>query len=192
MALQALPLPRLSLANSAHLELDSSSIARLAAPIPASNFSTCGGSLINDRAAHFQLRASSLSMQRPSTEGDWNTRMLFGEGAASSGRVAEVDKDSFWLTLESAGDKLVVLDLYTRWCGPCRLIYPKLVKLSDKYADVIFVKLHCVPENKPLTSKLGVGILPTFKIFKNKDLVSEVKGAKLEELVQKIEKARSG
>ena len=41
-----------------------------------------------------------------------------------------------------------------------------------------------------LFSKMGVGILPTFKIFRNNSLVSEVKGAKYEELVRQIEKAR--
>ena len=37
---------------------------------------------------------------------------------------------------------------------------------------------------------MGVGILPTFKIFRNSSLVSEVKGAKYDELVKQIEKAR--
>jgi len=122
-------------------------------------------------------------------EGDYNSRMLFNRGLET---VKDVDKDSLWSALEAAGDKPVVLDMYSRWCGPCRLIYPKLVKLSGKYSDVVFLKLDCSADNKTIFSKLGIGILPTFKIFKNSSLVSEVKGAKYEELVTKIEKARSG
>ncbi|KAI5061003.1 hypothetical protein GOP47_0023508 [Adiantum capillus-veneris] len=120
-------------------------------------------------------------------EGDWNSRMLFNRGLDT---VKAVDKDSLWSALEEAGDKPVVLDMYSRWCGPCRLIYPKLVKLSGKYSDVVFLKLDCTSENKTVFSTLGIGLLPTFKIFKNSSLVSEVKGAKYDELVSKIEKAR--
>ena len=46
--------------------------------------------------------------------GDWNSRMLFNRGG-STHSVKDVDKDTFWPTVEAAGDKLVVLDLYTRW-----------------------------------------------------------------------------
>ncbi|KAH7437274.1 hypothetical protein KP509_05G063500 [Ceratopteris richardii] len=120
-------------------------------------------------------------------QSDWNSRMLFNRGMNS---VKAVDKDSLWSALEAAGDKPVVLDMYSRWCGPCRLIYPKLVQLSETYPDVVFLKLDCSSENKTIFSKLGIGILPTFKIFKKNSLLSEVKGAKYDDLVQKIERAR--
>lgn len=179
----------LSPPNAARIGIESPSPARwniarpLASSMPAFVAPT-------SEPARFQ-RPATVVRRTQVIEGDWNTRLLFGKGAVSSeGGVREVDKDTFWPTVESAGDKLVVLDMYTRWCGPCRTIYPKLVKLSGIYKDVIFLKILCIPENKPLTSKLGIGILPTFKIFKNKFLVSEVKGAKYDELIQKIEKAR--
>nr|DAD37170.1 TPA_asm: hypothetical protein HUJ06_007811 [Nelumbo nucifera] len=31
------------------------------------------------------------------------------------GQVTEVDKDSFWPLVKAAGDKVVVLDMYTQW-----------------------------------------------------------------------------
>lgn len=33
----------------------------------------------------------------------------------SVGEVTEVDKDTFWPVVKAAGDKLVVLDMYTQW-----------------------------------------------------------------------------
>ncbi|KAI5078137.1 hypothetical protein GOP47_0007961 [Adiantum capillus-veneris] len=133
------------------------------------------------------LQCPAVSPVPRTFEGDWNSRMLFNRGLDT---VKAVDKDSLWSALEDAGDKPVVLDMYSRWCGPCRLIYPKLVKLSEKYSDVVFLKLDCTSQNKTVFSHLGVGLLPTFKIFKNSSLVSQVKGAKYDELVAKIEKAR--
>lgn len=31
------------------------------------------------------------------------------------GEVTEVDKDTFWPLVNAAGDKIVVLDMYTQW-----------------------------------------------------------------------------
>lgn len=107
------------------------------------------------------------------------------------GQVTEVDKDSFWPAVDAAGDKVVVLDMYTQWCGPCKIIAPKLQELSEKYSDVVFLKLDCNQENKPLAKELGVRVVPTFKVLKGKKIVKEVTGAKLNDLVQAIETVKS-
>lgn len=110
---------------------------------------------------------------------------------ATAGGVTEVDKDTFWPFVEEAGEKVVVLDMYTQWCGPCKLMLPKVIKLSETYDDVAFAKLDCNQENKPLAKELGVKSVPTFKIFKNAKVVAEIRGAKFDDLVSAIEKARS-
>ncbi|KAL8233212.1 hypothetical protein R6Q57_002990 [Mikania cordata] len=64
------------------------------------------------------------------------------------GQVTEVNKDTFWPIVHAAGDKTVVLDMYTQWCGPCKIIAPKFQELAEKYLDVVFLKLDCNQENK--------------------------------------------
>ncbi|XP_047327876.1 thioredoxin F-type, chloroplastic-like [Impatiens glandulifera] len=107
------------------------------------------------------------------------------------GQITEVNKDTFWPLVEAAGDKTVVLDMYTQWCGPCKIIAPKFIELSEKYQDVVFMKLDCNQENKPLAKELGIKVVPTFKILKNNKVVKEVTGAKLDDLVAAIEIIRS-
>ncbi|KAK6911122.1 Thioredoxin domain [Dillenia turbinata] len=107
------------------------------------------------------------------------------------GKVTEVTKDTFWPIVETAGDKAVVLDMYTQWCGPCKVMAPKFQELSEKYLDVIFLKLDCNQENKPLAKELGIRVVPTFKILKNGKIVKEVTGAKFDDLVVAIEGVRS-
>ncbi|KAL3653935.1 hypothetical protein CASFOL_003616 [Castilleja foliolosa] len=107
------------------------------------------------------------------------------------GKVTEVTKDTFWPIVKAAGDKTVVLDMYTQWCGPCKIIAPKFQKLSEKYEDVVFLKLDCSSDNRPLAKELGIKVVPTFKIFKDNKFVKEVTGAKIDDLVVAVENARS-
>ncbi|KAK2361784.1 thioredoxin H-type [Trifolium repens] len=107
------------------------------------------------------------------------------------GQVTEVNKDTFWPIVNAAGDKTVVLDMYTQWCGPCKVIAPKYKELSEKYLDVVFLKLDCNQDNKPLAKELGIKVVPTFKILKDNKVVKEVTGAKYDDLVAAIDAVRS-
>ncbi|KAL0728004.1 hypothetical protein Bca4012_024097 [Brassica carinata] len=110
----------------------------------------------------------------------------------SVGEVTEVDKDTFWPIVKAAGDKIVVLDMYTQWCGPCKVMAPKYKELSEKYQDMVFLKLDCNEDNKPVAKELGIRVVPTFKILKDSKVIKEVVGAKFEDLLAAIEAARSG
>ncbi|KAJ7978276.1 Thioredoxin [Quillaja saponaria] len=107
------------------------------------------------------------------------------------GQVTEVNKDTFWPIVKAAGNKAVVLDMYTQWCGPCKVMAPKYQELSEKYLDVVFLKLDCNQENKPLAKELGIRVVPTFKILKDEKIVKEVTGAKFDDLVLAIDTVRS-
>jgi thiol-disulfide isomerase/thioredoxin len=104
--------------------------------------------------------------------------------------VPEVTVHNFDSVMDSVGTKLVVLDMYTQWCGPCKLIAPKIEALAEEYPDVVFLRLDCNQENKPLAKQLGVKVVPTFKFFKQKEIIAEVSGAKYDAIVAEIKKLR--
>ena len=77
------------------------------------------------------------------------------------------------------------------WCGPCKVIAPQIVKMSDAYPNARFYKLD-VDELPAVAQELGVRAMPTFMVFKNGEKVGEVVGANqkaLEALVEKENKA---
>jgi putative thioredoxin len=64
-------------------------------------------------------------------------------------------------------DKLVVLDFWAEWCGPCKALTPVLEKVCGEYADkgVMLAKLN-VDEEQFIASQFQVRSIPTvYAIF---------------------------
>jgi thioredoxin 1 len=77
--------------------------------------------------------------------------------AEVGGDLVEVDKDNYFDTIAAAGSKLVVVDCYTDWCGPCKLIKPTLVQWAAEMAEEVeIVKFNCNKNNK----ELGMSVRP--------------------------------
>jgi len=105
--------------------------------------------------------------------------------------VVDVNNESeFDSKISSAGDKLVVIDYSTTWCGPCKVIAPKFDELSDKYTDTLFIKVigDASPDASKLMKREGVRSVPSFHYFKNGEKVDVVNGANAEAIEAAIKK----
>lgn len=69
-----------------------------------------------------------------------------------------------------------MVDCFATWCGPCKVIAPKVVEFSDKYPNARFYKVD-VDEVPDVAQELGIRAMPTFVMFKNGEKVGEVLGA---------------
>ncbi|KAI1911064.1 thioredoxin trx1 [Ophidiomyces ophidiicola] len=89
---------------------------------------------------------------------------------------AEYDDAIKPATTASGSSKLVVIDCFATWCGPCNAIAPKVAQFSEQYSDVAFYKVD-VDDVPDVAQELGVRAMPTFVFFKNGEKVDEVLGA---------------
>lgn len=72
-------------------------------------------------------------------------------------------------------------------CGPCKFIAPVFEEYSTIYDDVVFVHVD-IDQLKNLPDRKDVSGVPTFKFFKNGQLLHKFSGADKEGLKNAIEK----
>jgi thioredoxin 1 len=63
-------------------------------------------------------------------------------------------------------NKLVIIDFWAEWCGPCRAYGPVFEGVSEEFPDVVFEKVDTEAE-QALAGSFGIRSIPTTVAFKD-------------------------
>jgi putative thioredoxin len=80
--------------------------------------------------------------------------------------------------------KIVVVDFFATWCGPCQLIKPILEKLAPEY-DFILAKID-IDREPELAAQFAVEGVPDIRIVRNGEMFSGFVGALSEEGIREL------
>ena len=73
--------------------------------------------------------------------------------------------------------KLVIVDFWAVWCGPCRMLSPLLDEVEEEMADKVTVVKVNVDDADEIAMKYRIMNIPTLLFFKGGQVVDEVVGA---------------
>ena len=91
--------------------------------------------------------------------------------------------------IEASGNKLIVVDFWAPWCGPCKQLTPILEKIISKSGDKITLVKINIDENQQIAAQLRIQSIPTVYAFKDKQIVNAFQGVIPEgQIIEFIEK----
>lgn len=97
-----------------------------------------------------------------------------------SEHVSEVTDAGFEAAVLQA-DKLVMVDFWAPWCGPCRMLGPIVERVAAKLAGTVKVVKLNVDESPETAGNYGIRSIPTLIWFKDGEKVDAVTGFMEEE-----------
>jgi thioredoxin 1 len=74
-----------------------------------------------------------------------------------------LNNDNFKETISQ--DKLVLVDFWAEWCGPCKALSPIIDELSQEMGETMTVAKVDITENQDIAVEYGVRNIPTMLFF---------------------------
>ncbi len=101
--------------------------------------------------------------------------------------VFDFTSESEW---KYKGDKPCVIDFYATWCGPCKVLKPRIKALAEEYKGKIYVYAVDVDKEPMLARIMGVQAMPTIFAIPTKGIPTKSVGAlsmkQLAEMTDKV------
>ena len=72
--------------------------------------------------------------------------------------------------------KVVYLDFWASWCGPCRAFAPTFEAASEKHPDIVFAKVDTEAEQE-IAAAFNIRSIPTLMLFREKVILFAEAGA---------------
>ncbi|RAP31314.1 thioredoxin [Candidatus Marinamargulisbacteria bacterium SCGC AG-343-D04] len=92
-----------------------------------------------------------------------------------------ISDDTFQEKISQGESKLIIVDFWADWCGPCKMLAPTLEKISETHKDSLIIYKLNTDENASTAQQFQITSIPCCILFKNGKEVHRVIGHKSEE-----------
>ena len=92
--------------------------------------------------------------------------------------------------IELSDNKLIIVDFWAPWCGPCKQLTPILEKVVNSAEGKVLLAKINIDENQQIAAQLKIQSIPTVMAFKDKKIVNAFQGIIPEQkIIEFIEKS---
>lgn len=88
--------------------------------------------------------------------------------------IKHINNDNFESEVLNS-KKLILVDFFATWCGPCKMLAPVLEEIASSRDDFDIAKVN-VDEAGEIASKYEIEVVPTMIIFKNGQVKEQFEG----------------
>ncbi|HIS65808.1 MAG TPA: thioredoxin [Candidatus Avoscillospira avistercoris] len=75
---------------------------------------------------------------------------------------------------------VTLVDFWTTWCGPCKMVAPVLERLAGKYDGKAVIAKVDIDENPDLAQRFNIMSIPTVMVFRDGRILEQTVGAQPE------------
>ena len=75
-----------------------------------------------------------------------------------------------------ASSKVVVVDFWAPWCGPCRVLGPTVDDVAEEFAGRVTVAKCNVDDQEEIGEQFGIRSIPTILFFQNREVADKCIG----------------
>ncbi|XP_046802089.1 thioredoxin-2-like [Lucilia cuprina] len=125
---------------------------------------------------------------------DSTTKQSLSEESATINLTSNVNlhilanKNDFYKILKETNNRLLVIEFFAHWCGPCKILASKLEQLAEAYKGKILIVKVDVDEFEDLAVEYDVSAMPTFMLMKNQQKLEQFSSSNAQTLDQNLEK----
>ena len=98
--------------------------------------------------------------------------------------ITHITKDNFDAEVMNA-DKVVLLDFFAEWCGPCKMIAPTLEEIAAENEHIKVCKID-VDEAPDLARQFKVTSIPLLVVMQDGKIVNQALGARPKDAIMKL------
>lgn len=73
-------------------------------------------------------------------------------------------------------DKLILIDFFATWCGPCKMLSPIISEIANEYSNSVKVCKVNIDENQDLAIKYNISSVPTLIFLKDGRILKSTVG----------------
>ena len=88
--------------------------------------------------------------------------------------MIHITKENFEAEVMNSG-RIVLLDFYADWCGPCKMLAPILAEIAQERPDITVGKVN-VDNDMELAMQFKVSSIPLLVVMENGEIVNKSLG----------------
>ena len=77
---------------------------------------------------------------------------------------------------ETVQNKVVLLDFFATWCGPCRMLYPILEQIATHYEGKVIIAKIDIDKQQKVSNLFHITSVPTLILLKNSKEMDRILG----------------
>ena len=82
-----------------------------------------------------------------------------------------------------SNNKLVLVDFYAEWCGPCKMLAPIIHEIQEEMKETVYVVKVNVDEEDELAEKFGIVSIPTLVLIKDSKEIDRKVGYNTKQII---------